>query len=76
MKEAKSKNGDWEQRVTVPWHDDQMCRVNGYLCCYVGKWGDDAWVCLPGGGKATVSTLRSFPDKYTLEPPTLERTYN
>lgn len=73
---TKSANGDWELKRTSPWHDDQMCVVNGYRCMYLGEWGDDAFVCLPGGGKAAVSTLKLFPERYAVSRPTMARTYN
>lgn len=71
----KSKN-DWEYKRTTPWHDEQMCKVNGFRCCYLGEWGDDAFVCLPGGDRAAVSTLRLFASRYDVEAPTMPRTYN
>jgi len=76
----KSKN-DWEYKRTTPWHDEQMCVVNGIRRQYVGEWGDDALVCFHGhpkreGGMATVRALRLRPDRYELGAPTMPRTYN
>ncbi len=78
---SKNKNGGWEYKCNMPWADEQMCKVNGFRRYYIGKWGDDAMVCFHGhpereGGLATVAQLRSRPDRYKLEPPTMPRTHN
>ncbi|MEN8764132.1 MAG: hypothetical protein ABF290_17105 [Thiogranum sp.] len=76
---TKTANDNWEYKRTVPWHDDQMCVVNGYHRVYFGAWGPDALVYFRGdrdgeGGKSTVAVLQSRPDRYKLIPPTLPRT--
>lgn len=56
-----------EPSRTVPWADNQLCRVNEVKCVYTGRWGTkDCRVKLPGhclanslngGGGFTLSDL-------------------
>lgn len=35
---------------THPWHDDELCRVNGIPLCYRFNFDNDIEVMIPGAG--------------------------
>jgi hypothetical protein len=56
---------------TLPWADDQLCRVNGLRCCYSHRDGLMV-VHLPGGESVTVAEIMRR--GWTFEPPRWLRT--
>ncbi len=65
-----------------PWHPAEFCSVNGFLCCYDGKWGSDECVIhCPGDPEFMKDisckgwTLNALTQAgYKVEPPVVCRT--
>lgn len=60
------------RQQTLPWADDQLCRVNGFRCCYDHDADGLMVVRLPGGQSLTVAEILGR--GWTFEPPRWLRT--